>query len=592
MKVNSNKVALFGEIPSKKDELLTLLLAVNELKEKRPLKLEILELDHRSTQQKPCPVMKVLWANEAHLQEFPDLVGNVCYRYFNSFDRPCRWCPVIKTFKDGFTHIGFAASPKKSDRPSLVYTWIISVPYARNNSGEVSRVLEIMYDYTNEESKLFDEGLDKHRLGTDFGELIVSAHSKEEVAILLLCGLLLGLPNEISEGSALLFATNSGEYEYAQVVDHYNLLREAISPSIANMIRNQHVANPSLIRGYIPARIVKETAKKTVLSLFDEYEAHFLPKEEWMPTRIGHRAFGILLPHIDEDNDCLLIFRVTNNNDLLFDSTLSIATLLISMFRRVLEIRENNALSQIAYENLQRNLNTLTEGGDNLVDLLPFLLGKVHDFNLIFKLQKDVLHTIRFMEVGDELKKAKSHLMDKVKSITQDLEWLTNSMRSVTAIKVPYFKNEDIQELINGSILPFEHRLKDERIVCKLPKTRNRIYLECDPSLLRQVFINLTDNSIKALSYIKGRQKSIEVRLGQVEDDIEVDFEDNGGGIHNDIIPQIFERYFTTRPGGTGLGLFFVKKIVEDVHKGRITVNSVWGRGTLFKIFLPLDRCL
>jgi signal transduction histidine kinase len=165
-------------------------------------------------------------------------------------------------------------------------------------------------------------------------------------------------------------------------------------------------------------------------------------------------------------------------------------------------------------------------------------------------------------------------------------------MRSVTAIKVPYFKNEDIQELINGSILPFEHRLKDERIVCKLPKTRNRIYLECDPSLLRQVFINLTDNSIKALSYIKGRQKSIEVRLGQVEDDIEVDFEDNGGGIHNDIIPQIFERYFTTRPGGTGLGLFFVKKIVEDVHKGRITVNSVWGRGTLFKIFLPLDRCL
>jgi signal transduction histidine kinase len=587
MKCNGEHICRFGKVPSLNQDFLALHVPINERKENRPLKLELLKLAEGQSPDDPVPDLKVIWANKAQLEHNDDLIGNTCYRYFIFSDEPCKWCPVIKTFKDGFTHIGFATSPIKGSYPHMTYTWIISVPYAYNAKGEVSKVLEILYDYTNEEYKLFNEGLNKHRLGADLGDLIVSADSKEDVAILLLCGLLLGLPDEISEGSAFLFATNSVGYEQAEIVEHYDLLRTAIPSSIPDKIRNKEIATPSFIRGCIPARIIKEPAKKLISNWFDKYEVELLPKEGWIPTRLGNKTFGIFLPHIDDENDCLLAFRVTDNNELLFDSTLSIATLLISMFRRVLEIREKNALSQVQYNNLQRVVDGLTEGGDNLVDLLPFLLGKVHDFNLVFKLQKEVLHSIKYLEVGKEYRKVKSMLMDKVESVTQDLDWLTSSMQSVITIKAPYFRTSDIRKLISASFLPFEHKFKEDRIVYKPPRFPGNIYLECDPSLVRQVFINLADNSIKALSYIKGGQKTIEVRLKQIESGIKIDFEDNGGGIRQEIIPKIFDRFVTTRPGGIGLGLYFVKKIIEDVHHGQITVSSEWGKNTTFKIFLP-----
>jgi len=68
-----------------------------------------------------------------------------------------------------------------------------------------------------------------------------------------------------------------------------------------------------------------------------------------------------------------------------------------------------------------------------------------------------------------------------------------------------------------------------------------------------------------------------------------IEVEDNGCGIKEEDIDRVFDPFFTTRPTGTGLGLSITKRIIEE-HGGKIEVESVWGKGAKFKIYLPLEE--
>jgi two-component system sensor histidine kinase HydH len=64
---------------------------------------------------------------------------------------------------------------------------------------------------------------------------------------------------------------------------------------------------------------------------------------------------------------------------------------------------------------------------------------------------------------------------------------------------------------------------------------------------------------------------------------------DRGVGIDPRIVEQIFNPFFTTKPEGSGLGLAIVSQIVDE-HGGRITVESEPGKGTVFRVHLPIQR--
>jgi signal transduction histidine kinase len=68
---------------------------------------------------------------------------------------------------------------------------------------------------------------------------------------------------------------------------------------------------------------------------------------------------------------------------------------------------------------------------------------------------------------------------------------------------------------------------------------------------------------------------------------VKVEIEDTGTGIEPSETDRIFNPFYTTRAGGTGLGLALAHKIVQD-HGGRISFTSASGRGTTFTIVLPL----
>jgi signal transduction histidine kinase len=98
---------------------------------------------------------------------------------------------------------------------------------------------------------------------------------------------------------------------------------------------------------------------------------------------------------------------------------------------------------------------------------------------------------------------------------------------------------------------------------------------------------------LNAVDAVDDRRGMLTVRTGRnpnQSDEVFVEIEDNGVGIPRADQSKIFEPFYTTKPPGrgTGLGLSICYGIVED-HRGRIEVDSQPGRGSVFRVFLPVQ---
>jgi PAS domain S-box-containing protein len=113
--------------------------------------------------------------------------------------------------------------------------------------------------------------------------------------------------------------------------------------------------------------------------------------------------------------------------------------------------------------------------------------------------------------------------------------------------------------------------------------------VECLPSQLNQVFMNLVVNAAQAMP--DGKRGTITLRCGSEGDSVWVDVADDGSGISPENLQRIFDPFFTTKPvgKGTGLGLSLSFGIVEK-HGGKITATSRPGVGTTFRVSLPVRQ--
>ncbi len=114
--------------------------------------------------------------------------------------------------------------------------------------------------------------------------------------------------------------------------------------------------------------------------------------------------------------------------------------------------------------------------------------------------------------------------------------------------------------------------------------------VECLPSELNQVFMNLLVNAAHAIQAERG---AITVRTGVRDTHVWVEVHDNGSGISRENQARIFDPFFTTKPvgKGTGLGLSLSYGIVKK-HDGQIEVESELGVGTTFRVVLPIVRAI
>ena len=172
------------------------------------------------------------------------------------------------------------------------------------------------------------------------------------------------------------------------------------------------------------------------------------------------------------------------------------------------------------------------------------------------------------------------------KEDSEILERSTNTIvNQVNALKImvnefaeyarpPKIQKDSVQidKLIDEVVALYEI----EKIIT-IKKDRKIPTIYADQNKLRQVIINLLENSQDALKEIKN--KKIMISIKNKSGEIELTVEDNGVGIPDIIIGRIFEPYVTSKKTGTGLGLAIVHKIIEE-HEGKITIDRIKNSGT------------
>lgn len=168
---------------------------------------------------------------------------------------------------------------------------------------------------------------------------------------------------------------------------------------------------------------------------------------------------------------------------------------------------------------------------------------------------------------------------------------LVLSLRNFSRLDDGETQAVNIHEGIDSSLLILNHQLKYDIEVIK--KYEELPLIECYPTQLNQVFMNIIQNAVDELHTLpKEVKKQITIETEKTDlNQIILRIKDNGSGIPGDIKSKIFEPFITTKEvgKGTGLGLSICYQIIEK-HHGKIEVNSQQGQGTEFVIYLPITQ--
>jgi len=144
---------------------------------------------------------------------------------------------------------------------------------------------------------------------------------------------------------------------------------------------------------------------------------------------------------------------------------------------------------------------------------------------------------------------------------------------------------ESLNGIVEKTLALLRPELENRGVTVKTKLSRNLTSTPVDATQLQQVLVNLVKNASQAMS----TGGTLTLQTGESSDGVWVSVTDTGGGIPQEQINRIFEPFYTTKKKGSGLGLMIVQRIVR-AHNGRIELESNVGRGTTFRVWLPLHE--
>ncbi len=207
------------------------------------------------------------------------------------------------------------------------------------------------------------------------------------------------------------------------------------------------------------------------------------------------------------------------------------------------------------------------------------------DIDLEF-MKNDLPKIIQSMEVG-----------------TSRIREIVLSLRNFSHLGEAEFKQVDIHQGLDETLLILKHRLSSQGSSSQVEVIKeygDLPLVNCFAGQLNQVFLNIFVNAIDALEDTKFIDRHqilptihswIKIQTIVIDNQyIEIAIADNGIGIAESIQQQIFNPFFTTKPvgQGTGMGMAISYQIITEGHKGKLTFASTLGKGTEFKIQIPI----
>lgn len=181
-----------------------------------------------------------------------------------------------------------------------------------------------------------------------------------------------------------------------------------------------------------------------------------------------------------------------------------------------------------------------------------------------------------------------------IKMIVEEGNKLLDSLQDILSyVRKPAIKKEsvDINALIDEVLFMEVYELRDKKIVLVKELNRRLPLVKVDKSQIKRVLINIVKNAIQAMERLGGGVLRVATDGDTIDNKsyIRIEISDTGGGIPPEVLPNIFNPFFTTKSEGTGLGLSTSKKIVE-AHGGFIKLINDYPKGATFQIYLPIEE--
>ena len=231
----------------------------------------------------------------------------------------------------------------------------------------------------------------------------------------------------------------------------------------------------------------------------------------------------------------------------------------------------------------------LTESKLQSVGLLAG--GIAHDFN---NLLTSIIGNLSLARLPEFSREEAAELLMEAERAAVGAKDLTQQLLTFARGGAPVKQTLRLPELIREAC---QLALRGSNVQCQFTFSDDTWSVEADEGQIRQILNNLVINARQAMPQggrVEVRTENVETSAGSMRSlvpgkYVKISIRDHGPGITPEHLPRIFEPYFTTKKGGTGLGLATVYSVVRK-HNGQISVLSEPGKGTTFEIYLPVAQ--
>lgn len=217
---------------------------------------------------------------------------------------------------------------------------------------------------------------------------------------------------------------------------------------------------------------------------------------------------------------------------------------------------------------------------EKLASLGELSAGMAHEIRNPLAGMKTSAQVLKKRLHAEEEKSLIDGIIDSINRMNRTVADLLNFSRPKPSHPAPW----DLPSLMDQTLSMLRVKLKKSRIELVLDYGEAMPLAFIDREQLQQVFINLLLNSVKAMP--NGGRLTVSVKQSAEPGFLEIAITDTGVGIKKEMMPKIFNPFFTADPRGTGLGLSIVQKLLEK-NNGYIRIDSVPDRGTQASVLVP-----
>ena len=293
--------------------------------------------------------------------------------------------------------------------------------------------------------------------------------------------------------------------------------------------------------------------------------------------------------------------KITEQNEQILEANKEFKKLNNEIVTQKNEIESQRDELEQTLENLKRTQDQLIQS-EKLAALGSLVAGVAHEINTpvgigvtaISSLLEDTRHMAELYKKEQlnrrDFKEFLQTTNNSARLVQKNLERTAQLIQSFKQVSADQSTEEQREFLFKGYL--------EDVIRSLYPKFKNRniqINIDCDeklklnsyPGVFAQILTNLVLNSLTH-GFTDEMDGQIDIAVNQKDKNINIEYKDNGKGIPEDILPKIFDPFFTIdQSKGTGLGLHIVYNIVTQKLNGSLKCNSKLNNGVLFRIIFP-----